>query len=129
MGERGKWAVWVFAGLWALLFCCLSQPATASPTKRPNIIVVVTDDQAASTFTPRVMPKTFDLIVRNGVRFERSIVGTPLCCPSRATFLSGQYGHNNGVLWNIPGYGALGDPGNTLPVWLRRAGYRTVHNG
>jgi arylsulfatase A-like enzyme len=129
MGERGKWAVWVFAGLWALLFCCLSQPATASPAKRPNIIVVVTDDQAASTFTPRVMPKTFDLIVRNGVRFERSIVGTPLCCPSRATFLSGQYGHNNGVLWNIPGYGALGDPGNTLPVWLRRAGYRTVHIG
>jgi arylsulfatase A-like enzyme len=109
--------------------CCLAQTAAAGPAERPNIVVVNTDDQAASMLTPRVMPQTFDVIVRHGARFERSIVGTPLCCPSRATFLSGQYGHNNGVLWNIPGYGALSDPHNTLPVWLRRAGYRTVHIG
>ena len=75
------------------------------------------------------MPQTFDLIVDHGARFERAIVATPLCCPSRATFLSGQYGHNSGVLWNIPGYGSLREPDNTLPVWLSRAGYRTVHIG
>ncbi len=41
--------------------------------------------------------------------------------------LTGQYGHNNGVLRNE--YGPLDEKGNTLPVWLQRAGYRTMHVG
>jgi len=129
VGNRGGWSALALLGL-VLLTGCLPQRATAdSAPGRPNIIVVMTDDQAASTLTRRVMPKTFDLLVDHGTRFERSIAATPLCCPSRATFLSGQYGHNNGVLWNVPGYAALSEPDNTLPVWLRRAGYRTVHIG
>jgi N-acetylglucosamine-6-sulfatase len=43
--------------------------------------------------------------------------------------ITGQYGHNNGVLANRPGYGALTDRRNTLPAWLRAAGYRTAHVG
>jgi arylsulfatase A-like enzyme len=44
--------------------------------------------------------------------------------------LTGQYGHNNGVLWNDPNpYGDLRGKDNTLPVWLQRAGYRTAHIG
>ena len=55
----------------------------------------------------------------------------PLCCPSRATHLTGQYAHNHGVLHNggdFGGYRAL-DHANTLPVWLQREGYRTMHVG
>ena len=102
---------------------------TAQAAQRPNVIVVTTDDQVAATMNPRVMPNTTRLLVRGGAEFTRSIAATPLCCPSRSVFLTGQYGHNNGVLWNNPGYPDLVDSDNTLPVWMRRAGYRTAHIG
>jgi arylsulfatase A-like enzyme len=54
---------------------------------------------------------------------------TPLCCPSRAAYLTGEYGHNNGVLNNKPGYETLRDNENVLPVWLQRAGYQTAYVG
>lgn len=95
----------------------------------PNIIVVVTDDQTAASLNPQVMPNVERLIAGPGARFLNSSNPTPLCCPSRAAFLSGQYGHNNGVLWNAPGYRALEHKRNTLPVWMKRAGYETAHVG
>jgi N-acetylglucosamine-6-sulfatase len=103
--------------------------ASGAGHKRPNIILVVTDDQTAAAFSRAVMPKTSRLIARRGTLFDDAIVTTPLCCPSRATMLSGQYGHNTGILANDPGWPALADRGNLLPVWLRRAGYRTAHVG
>lgn len=109
--------------------------ATASPAPlaneqgRPNIIVITTDDQHAASMNAAVMPNVMRLIADPGASFERSVVPTPLCCPSRASFLTGQYGHNNGVLWNLPGYRALRDRQSLLPVWLRSAGYRTIHIG
>lgn len=96
---------------------------------QPNVIVVVTDDQAPGTFSPQVMPITSRLVAAPGARFTTAANATPLCCPSRASFLSGQFGHNDGVLWNAPGYRALERKGNTLPVWMRRAGYVTAHVG
>lgn len=101
----------------------------AAEAEPPNIVVITTDDQPASTATAQVMPRLNRLITRPGLRFSNSVVSTPLCCPSRSVFLSGQYGHNNGVLWNRPGYADLIDPRNTLPVWMNRAGYRTAHVG
>lgn len=103
--------------------------APAAAAARPNVIVVVTDDQAEATMSPEVMPEVNRRLVRGGIRFTNSVVPTPLCCPSRSVFLSGQYGHNNGVLWNAPGYRDLRAKGNTLPVWMQRAGYRTAHVG
>jgi N-acetylglucosamine-6-sulfatase len=61
------------------------------------------------------------------ISFSDYIVASPLCCPARANFLTGQYGHNNGVLRNH--YRGLREKGNILPTWLRRAGYRTAHVG
>ena len=124
-------------GLLALL--CAATPASAAselpplpggaPAQRPNIVVVMTDDQTLESV--RVMENVERLIADEGVTFESFFTTYSLCCPSRSTFLTGQYPHNHGVLGNYPpngGYGAL-DYSNTLPVWLQRAGYRTAHFG
>lgn len=99
-------------------------PGPAAAANPPNIVVVMTDDQGPQTLT-RGLPRTVDALRRRGTRFGNAIITTPLCCPSRASFLSGQYGHNNGVLANDPGYPELSEPKDVLPVWMRRAGYRT----
>jgi arylsulfatase A-like enzyme len=96
---------------------------------QPNFVFVLTDDQDYASYNRRTMPNTFRLLGERGATFTSHYDATPLCCPSRAAMLTGQYGHNNGVLNNKPGYGDLGDPGNVLPVWLQRAGYRTAYVG
>ena len=55
----------------------------------------------------------------------------PLCCPSRATLQSGQYGHNHGVMGNKPPKGGFEafDVDNSLAVWLEARGYVTAHVG
>jgi arylsulfatase A-like enzyme len=73
------------------------------------------------------MPNVQRLLARKGTTFDNAITSFPLCCPSRATFITGQYAHNNGVAGNFAPYGWYGMQGrdNTLPVWLDDAGYRT----
>jgi N-acetylglucosamine-6-sulfatase len=109
----------------------LTLAASASAAGRPNIVLIQSDDQTASEFTPDVMPKTTKLLVDHGTSFSDYIVTTALCCPSRASLITGQYAHNHGVLNNGKGggYGGLIDKGNVLPVWLQQAGYTTIHVG
>jgi len=79
----------------------------------------------------RVLPKTLALLGARGTTFDNSFVDVSLCCPSRSTFLTGQYAHNHGVQANggpRGGYVHL-DNSNTLPVWLQEAGYYTAHVG
>jgi arylsulfatase A-like enzyme len=73
------------------------------------------------------MPNLLQLVRPNATTFTDAIVTTPLCCPSRASMLTGQYAHNHGVLRND--YRQLRDKRNTLPMWLSKAGYRTIHIG
>lgn len=77
------------------------------------------------------MPRTDAVLAKQGVTFDRSYVSYPVCCPSPATYLSGQYAHNHGVLGLYPPTGGYGrfDHSNALPVWLQRAGYATAHIG
>lgn len=95
--------------------------------RRPNVIVIMTDDQNESM---EGLPLTQSLLGAQGTTFRNSYVSFPLCCPSRATFLTGQYSHNHGVFTTeLPnGYNGLNHL-NTLPVWLRTAGYRTAMVG
>jgi arylsulfatase A-like enzyme len=104
-------------------------PTAAAAAERPNLIVVMTDDQTAEELA--AMPHTRRFIGRAGVRFDRSYVSYPVCCPSRATFLTGQYAHNHGVMGLYPPTGGYGrfDKRNALPVWLQAAGYHTAHLG
>ena len=68
-----------------------------------------------------------------GVTFRNNFVSFSLCCPSRATWLTGQYAHNHGVRGNQRrggGYGKLDAARRQpLPVWLQSAGYYTAHIG
>jgi len=95
--------------------------------KPPNIVVIVTDDQARSTMSPEVMPNLYSRLIADGTSFSDFVVTTPLCCPSRAAYMTGQYGHNNGVLRNF--YPDLRQKRQVLASWLGRRGYRTAHVG
>jgi N-acetylglucosamine-6-sulfatase len=95
---------------------------------KPNILVIETDDQTVEEM--RVMENVNSLIGDQGATFTNSFVNHSLCCPSRATFLTGQYEHNHGVTDNGPPNGGFqrfealhGD--NNLAVWMQRAGYYT----
>ena len=117
------------AAFFALSALVLPAGAGAAPAERPNIVVIMTDDQTLESM--RVMSGVRRSLAAEGTSFERAFVSNALCCPSRATLFSGQYSHNHGVIGNVPpdgGYGRL-DKRNWLPVWLQRAGYRTVHIG
>jgi N-acetylglucosamine-6-sulfatase len=113
-----------------LLVACLAispgmRAQAGDATHAPNFLVITVDDQATNSFKRSFMPRTFDWIVDPGTRFRNGLAAPPLCCPDRAGVLTGQYPHNSGVWDNRPGYRELIDPGNTLPVWLHNAGYRT----
>jgi arylsulfatase A-like enzyme len=106
-----------------------SQASSRQVANRPNVLVLMSDDQALESL--RVMGNVRTLLANQGVTFDNNFVSYSLCCPSRSTFLTGQYAHNHRVLGNAPpngGYDKL-DHSNTLAVWLQRAGYVTIHLG
>jgi arylsulfatase A-like enzyme len=110
------------------LLCALllSTAAVASP----NIVVIMTDDQE-DTGSLAYMPKVLSLLADHGVTFTNSFVNYPTCAPSRSSFLTGQAAHNHGIQSNDPGGRAAwwtfkDKEGNTLPVWLKAAGYKTA---
>ena len=74
------------------------------------------------------MPNVRRLLAAKGTTFDDAIDSFPLCCPARATFITGQYAHNHGVAGNFAPFGWYGmkDRKNTLPAWLQDAGYRTA---
>ncbi len=81
------------------------------------------------------MPNTLSLIANRGVTFNRYYVPYPLCCPSRASLLTGRYAHNDNVRGNVPpnggytGFKARQAYSHNLATWLQGAGYRTIHIG
>ncbi len=92
---------------------------------RPNLVVIMVDDARADDLRPRFMPQANRLIGDQGARFTRFYAPFPLCCPARATLLTGQYAHNHGVLYNFPPYGFdRFDDEHTLATWLDPT-YRT----
>ncbi|MGX1667983.1 sulfatase-like hydrolase/transferase [Streptomyces sp. NPDC055400] len=78
-----------------------AQLATGTPAAaatRPNILLIVTDDQPKHT--DWATSKTINWLVGQGVKFTDGHVATPLCAPSRSSVFSGRYAHNHGVLDN-----------------------------
>lgn len=93
------------------------------PGQRPNVIVIVTDDQREGL---EVMPSTNELFVEEGVDFPNAFVTTPLCCPARASIMTGRYVHNHGVLSNGENDWRDLDESDTIQAKLDSAGYRTA---
>lgn len=118
----------VLAALAAIVLPATAQarPASADKDGRPNILVVMTDDQAKADVAK--MPNVKRLLAKRGTTFADAIDSFPLCCPSRATFITGQYAHNHGVAGNFYPFGWYGmkHRANTLPAWLQGAGYHTA---
>src|SRR5918994_6266286 len=80
------------------------------PDPRPNIIFILTDDMRYDDFNARYMPQTYSRLVKDpvtgqaqGMSFNNAFVSTPLCCPTRATIMRGQYAHNTGIWFNVNG--------------------------
>ena len=99
---------------------------TEAPSARPNVVLIVADDMRSDSLW--VMPTLLGLAAeRGGVTFDRFFATTPLCCPSRATILTGLYAHHHGVLKNDPPNGGVQafDDRSTLATWLHDAGVRT----
>jgi arylsulfatase A-like enzyme len=102
---------------------------------RPNIVVVMVDDLDVGSTLAAVRNGLLPNLVRHvfdgGTAFAESFVTLSLCCPSRATFLTGLYPHNHGVVRNsgVAGGFARFDDRSTVATWLRDAGYTTGHVG
>lgn len=111
--------------------------------QKPNIILIITDDLSVSIIDflleNNMMPNLKEHFIDNGITFTNSFVTTPVCCPSRATSLSGLYAHNHGVFSNEPiiidgklaangGFKAFNDT-STLATLLKNEGYRTGYIG
>ena len=125
------------AAAWATASLPAQRPALAASQpalSRPNLLVIVTDDQAAWSVgaygntdarTPHL-----DRLAREGVRFTHAFTPSPVCSPSRATMLTGRYGTEVGITdWISPAENAagVGLPPETT-TWaeaLQQSGYRT----
>lgn len=111
-----------------------SPPASnALPAARPNIVVIMSDDQDMETM--QYMPRVQALLADQGLTFNNSFVTEPQCCPSNVTMLTGQYAHNHGVLNNLYPTGGFqkfvenGGEQSTIATWLQEAGYNTARVG
>ncbi len=129
-------ALLALLALIAVVFAGAASDASARPNEaahaqdgRPNILVVMTDDMAKSDV--KFMPHVQRLLAAKGTTFADAVDSFPLCCPARATFITGQYAHNHDVAGNFYPYGWYGmkDRRNILPAWLHRSGYRTAALG
>lgn len=106
--------------------------APETPASRPNVVLLLTDDQRLDGMA--YMPETTELVgAEAGTTFTDAVASYPLCCPARATILTGQYAHNHGILDNVPPVGGSdvfdAVAPQSLPAALQEAGYTTSQIG
>src|SRR5918998_1080595 len=93
----------------------VERAASAGTPERPNVILILADDLDAASISH--MPNLRSLLIERGTTFENAFVTDPLCCPSRATILRGQYAHNHDILGERAG-GYVGRPGGGPPPFF-----------
>jgi arylsulfatase A-like enzyme len=120
------------AFLLALLFAVASIPVHAAlvgARERPNVLVIMTDDQRADALAP--MPTVRKELKARGTYFPNAFAPNPLCCPSRAATLTGLHSHHTGVYGNKSPHGGFEafDDRVTIATVLQGVGYRTAYVG
>jgi arylsulfatase A-like enzyme len=92
------------------------------------VVVIMLDDARPDQLVD--LPNIEALFESGGTRFVDAVANTPECCPSRASWFSGQFPHNHGVYRSVTPWGWQAfDEDDTLAVWLDEAGYDTAFVG
>ena len=117
----------------------LAASAAAIPsqaqTKRPNFVIIVTDDQGIGDLGcyghPEVRTPNLDKLAASGIRFTQWYSNAPVCSASRAAIMTGKYPDRAGVQGALPSQPTYDVPGlrkgeTTLPGLLKNLGYRTA---
>ena len=107
-------------------------PSSAASDFRPNIVFILVDDlrwdELGCAGHPFVKTPNIDRIAGEGARFRNAFMTTPLCSPSRASFLTGQYAHTHGITDNV-NRSAASHKLVTFPLLLHQSGYETAFIG
>ena len=120
---RSRIAIECLAMLSLLLLAIMPtphMPTAHAQNQRPNILIIMTDDQSHDTLTNQFMPNTKAMIADQGITFTRGYMSTALCCPSRSSFLTGKYARHHGVHLNQDQLTQT-----TVADYLQKAGYYT----
>jgi len=111
----------------------VAQDAARRHAPKPNIIFILMDDMRWDCMScaghPFIKTPNLDRIANEGAMFTNYFVTLPLCSPSRATLLTGQYAHRNGVIDNVTDHSQLSHQFVTYPMLLQKAGYETAFIG
>lgn len=109
-----------------------TRPDQSSGAVRPNVLVIMCDQlstHALSCYGGAVETPNIDRIASGGVLFNNATCPTPVCSPSRASFVTGLYPHTHGITMNIANVNGIGDDEVTTDKLLHDSGYDTYHCG
>ncbi len=108
------------------------RPSGEASSSRPNIVFILIDDlrwdELGVVGHPFIKTPNIDRIGKEGALFRNAFMTTPLCSPSRASFLTGQYAHTNGIIDNVD-RSAASHRLVTFPLLLHQSGYETAFVG
>ncbi len=100
----------------------------APPTRRPNVLLILTDDQGYGDLgfhgNPQIRTPRLDALARESVRF-RTFYVSPVCSPTRSSLMTGRYNYRTGVVDTFRGRSMMHPDEVTLAEMLQPAGYRT----
>ena len=124
--------IWAIACIMVVVTCNTALAQKSGKERRPNIVVVLVDDMRWDEYGDAghnyIKTPNIDRIAKEGARFINAFATTPLCSPSRASFLTGQYAHTNGIIDNTA-RNQQSHQLNTFPKQLHDNGYATAFIG